>query len=162
MAKPGLAILAVMRKLKGEKYRSKAFAKLAFSNYLSRIENPKSSRDWLSRDEAIIAKYRNDEYCRFIFTVTAYRDLITMIYFSNSKECFENTKKDVPYLMCSGDMDPVGNWGKGVVEVYDNYKKYGVKDITLNMYKDGRHEMLNEINKAEVYSDILSWMESKI
>ena len=55
----------------GEKYRSKPFAKLAFSNYLSRIENPKSSRDWLTRDDDIITKYRNDEYCRFIFTVSA-------------------------------------------------------------------------------------------
>ena len=59
-------------------------------------------------------------------------------------------------------MDPVGNWGKGVREVYDNYLKNGVKDVTLKLYEGGRHEMLNEINKDEVYSDLLNWVESKI
>lgn len=161
MTKPGLLLLAIMIKLKGEKYRSKFFAKLAFSNYLSKIENPKSSRDWLTRDDTVIEKYRNDEYCRFIFTVTAYRDLITAIKISNSSECFENTKKDIPYYIFSGDMDPVGSWSKGVREVYENYIKSGAEDVTLKLYEGGRHEMLNETNKAEVYSDILNWMETK-
>ena len=56
----------------------------------------------------------------------------------------------------------MGDWGKGVREVYDNYLKNGVKDVTLKLYEGGRHEMLNEINKDEVYSDLLNWVESKI
>lgn len=162
LAKPALAILAVLIKFKGERHRSKFFAKLAFGNYLSRIENPKTSRDWLTRDEAVIEKYGKDEFCRFIFTVTGYRDLVTIIEQSNSKKCFENTKKNIPYYIFSGDMDPVGNWGKGVTEVYNNYKSNGVEDVTLKLYEGGRHEMLNEINKSEVYTDILNWLESKI
>ena len=162
MAGPGLLILKLMIKFKGEKYRSKPFAKLAFSNYLDKIENPKSSRDWLTRDEVVIEKYGKDEYCRFIFTVSGYKDLLTIINVCNSKECFEKTKKDIPYYIFSGDMDPVGDWGKGVREVYDNYLKNGVKDVTLKLYEGGRHEMLNEINKDEVYSDLLNWVESKI
>ena len=74
---------------------------------------------------------------------------------------FENTKKDMPYLIMSGDMDPVGEWGKKTKEVYENYKKVGVKDIELKLYQGGRHEMLNELNKEEVYADILNWLENK-
>lgn len=53
---------------------------------------------------------------------------------------------------------PVGSNTKGVLQVYKAYKKAGIKDITCKFYKDGRHEMLNEINKEEVYKDIISWL----
>lgn len=162
MVDPGLALVSVMTKFKGERYRSKLMVKLMFGRYLDKIENPKTTRDWLTRDDEYIQKYRKDEYCSFIFTLSGYKDLLTIIKVSNSDECFENTKKDIPYFMFSGDMDPVGDWGKGVKTVYEKYKKVGVKDITLNLYKDGRHEMLNELNKDEVYKDILNWLESKI
>ena len=72
-----------------------------------------------------------------------------------------NTNKEIPYFIFSGDMDPVGEWGKGVRTVYGQYQKY-VKDVTLKLYPEGRHEMLNEINRDEVYSDVLNWIESKI
>ena len=65
------------------------------------------------------------------------------------------------YFM-SGDKDPVGECGKGVKLAYENFKKAGMKDVSIKLYKDGRHEMLNEINKAEVYADILAWINSRI
>ena len=34
----------------------------------------------------------------------------------------------------------------------------GLKDVTEKYYRDGRHEMFNEINRAEVYRDLLTWM----
>ena len=53
----------------------------------------------------------------------------------------------------------MGDWGKGVEQVCERYKNAGVRDITLNLYSGGRHEMLNELNKEEVYEDILNWIE---
>lgn len=162
MIEPGLATISIMMKFKGERHRSKMVVKIMFGRYLDKIPNPKSTRDWLSRDEAYVQKYRKDEYCSFIFTLSGYKDLITIIKISNSEDCFKKTKKDIPYYMFSGDMDPVGDYGKGVREVYEAYKKVGVKDITLNLYEGGRHEMLNEINKTQVHADILNWLETKI
>ena len=59
-------------------------------------------------------------------------------------------------------MDPVGEYGKGLEEVCENYKNNGVKDVTLTLYEGGRHEMLHELNRAEVYTDIYNWIESKL
>ena len=64
----------------------------------------------------------------------------------------------MPILMISGDQDPVGNYGKGVLEVY-NVLKENRCQVTLILYEDGRHEILNEINRQEVYHDILSWIK---
>ncbi|MBQ5782006.1 MAG: alpha/beta fold hydrolase [Oscillospiraceae bacterium] len=161
MAGPGLALVALLTKIYGDRHRSKFMVKVTFGSYLKKIENPKSSRDWLTRDNDYIQKYRKDEYCSFIFTLSGYKDLITIIRLSNSEECYRDTNKEIPYFIFSGDMDPVGEWGKGVRTVYGQYQKY-VKDVTLKLYPEGRHEMLNEINRDEVYSDVLNWIESKI
>ncbi len=61
-------------------------------------------------------------------------------------------------LFFSGVKDPVGNDGKGVLEVYNKFKKAGVKNITMKLFTDGRHEMLNELNKDEVYELVLDWI----
>jgi alpha-beta hydrolase superfamily lysophospholipase len=55
-------------------------------------------------------------------------------------------------------MDPVGAFEAGIKNVYENFKIKGVTNITLNIYKDARHEVLNEINREEVYQDIGNWM----
>ena len=60
----------------------------------------------------------------------------------------------------SGDCDPVGNFGKGTTKLYKKLSKIGIKDVTLKLYKDGRHEMLNETNKQEVFENILEWINS--
>ena len=58
----------------------------------------------------------------------------------------------------AGDMDPVGNYGKGPKEVHDKLKRAGLENIKLIIYPEGRHEMLNETNKEEVYSQIFDWL----
>ena len=159
---PGKILIDTFIKIKGKKATSKLITKIIFGSYLKRIEKPKTASDWLTRDEEMVKKYRSDSACRFYFTLSGYKDLVTILDIANKKECFENTKKDIPYLIVSGDMDPVGEWGKGVKTVYQNYKNSGVKDVTLNLYPEGRHEMLNELNREDVYADILNWVESKI
>ncbi len=161
LAAPGKALIGMFIRFKGDKATSKFITKVIFGSYLSKIKNPKTASDWLTRDEAAVAKYRSDEYCRFYFTLGGYKDLVTIQSLSNTAECFENTKKDIPYLIVSGDMDPVGEWGKGVKQVYENYKNAGVRDVELKLYDGGRHEMLNELNKEEVYADILNWTKEK-
>lgn len=161
LAAPGKILISLFIKFKGDKATSKFITKVIFGSFLSKIKNPKTASDWLTRDEKAVEKYRSDDLCRFYFTLGGYKDLIEIQSVSNKAECFENTRKDIPYLIVSGDMDPVGEWGKGVEQVYENYKNAGIKDVELKLYKDGRHEMLNELNKEKVYDDILSWLESR-
>ena len=70
------------------------------------------------------------------------------------------TQPDVILLM-SGAKDPVGNSGKGVKQVYGWLKKTG-HSPELKLYEGGRHEMLNEANRDEVYRDVLSWLERRL
>ena len=61
----------------------------------------------------------------------------------------------------SGDRDPIGKDGKGVLRLRDRYVILGVKNVSCKLYEGGRHEMLNEINKEEVMKDIISWLNER-
>ena len=44
--------------------------------------------------------------------------------------------------------------------MYTQYKKLGITDVTLKLYPDMRHEILNEKDRDVVYNDILAWIEA--
>ena len=62
----------------------------------------------------------------------------------------------------SGEKDPVGNFSKGVTEVYNMYKNSGVNDLSYKIYKDCRHETLNELNREEVFADVKQWLDKHV
>lgn len=157
----GRMAITAMIKIKGEMHRSKDIVKMMFGKYLDKIENPKTPSDWITRDDELVALYRKDKYCQFTFTLAGFRDLMDVLMLSNSKETFENTPDELPLYIFSGSMDPVGDYGMGIMQVVDGYKAAGCSDVTLKLYDGGRHEMLNELNKEEVYADLISWLNEK-
>ena len=78
-------------------------------------------------------------------------------------EAFSNTPKSLPIFIFSGEMDPVGGKnGKDVKKVYGKYRDTGNPDVTLKLYSGARHETINEINRKEIYSDVIMWMNSRV
>ena len=116
---------------------------------------------WISRDREIVEAYKNDDFCSFICTGQFYVDLLGGVLIANNRENLTSLPADFPILICSGDRDPVGNYGKGVKQVYNDMLAAGLRDVTCKLYKGGRHEMLNEINRESVYTDILQWLNNK-
>ena len=114
--------------------------------------------DWLSRDDEQVDKYVADPFCGGVFSIGFFNDMLKGVLFVSKQKNINKTPKDLPVLIFSGDKDPVGNNGKGVTEVYNKFKKAGVKNLSLKLFTDGRHEMLNETNKNEVYQFILNWL----
>ena len=70
--------------------------------------------------------------------------------------------KEFPILLISGDKDPFGDMGKGVKWVYEMYKSLGFKDVNISLYKDGRHEILNDKQREEVTKEIIDWINAHI
>ena len=69
--------------------------------------------------------------------------------------------KSLSTLVISGEQDPVGGFGKGVKYVFDNLKKNSA-DVQLKLYPGARHELFNETNREEVFSDLINWIEGVI
>ncbi len=150
-------IIRFMKGLLGNKYRSSFIDKAAFGVNNARIKNPQTKHDWLTRDTSIVDAFKNDKKSQFIFTLSGFLDVLTLLSFVSDKSWPSKISKTLPILLLSGDADPCGGYGKGVLCVYDRLK-LAACNVTLKMYKDGRHEMLNEINRLEVYKDLLNFL----
>jgi len=145
----------------GWKDKSTQINKMVFGSNNKAIPNPKTSMDWLSRDEKQVELYIKDPYCGGQFDNGFYEDLLNgVLYVSNSKNLM-TVPKALPLLLISGGEDPVGNRGKGVKQVEELLKSIGMKNVKTILYSGARHEILNEINRQEVFEDIFQWL-SKI
>ena len=158
----GCAAASLMVKRNGPRGDGKALNDMAFGSYCSKIANPRTPFDWLSRDEENVDRYMADPLCGFVAKVSLYRDMMVGIRFITSQKNIDRMSKEQPIYFMSGAADPVGDYGKGVERAYQAFCKAGLHDVTIRLYPDGRHEMLNEINKDRVYSDILNWLNSKM
>lgn len=146
----------------GSKYRSETLQKLAFGSYLKKIDKPSGPNDWLSRDAELIRRYSEDALCGYTVSAALMRDMMFGLDFIRKPANLAKMKKTMPVLFFSGTDDPVGGWSKGVRRVVASFIRAGMKDVTLRLYDGGRHEMLNETNKQEVYDDVLAWLDEKI
>ncbi|MEG0853367.1 MAG: alpha/beta fold hydrolase [Angelakisella sp.] len=145
---------------KGPMHVSKAVDSMVNGTFNKHIKDAHGSSDWLSKDTDLVNKYAQDIYCNFKFTASAYHDLFTMMERCNRREWFASIPKELPILIFSGDEDPVGDYGKGPTQVANRLRGAWVKKVELHLYPGGRHEMINETNRAEVYEDIRKWIES--
>lgn len=136
--------------------------KLSFGSYNKKIENPATTFDWLSRDAAKVQEYIDDPLCGFICTSQFYIDLIDGVTLANSPALAANLPATLPMLIISGDCDPVGNFGKGVVKVHQLYERAGIEDLTLELVSGARHEVLNETDRTETMELIRSWIAQRI
>ena len=155
----GLAVISITKLFKGDHYISKLIDKLAFGSYNNKFtdgENVKGS--WLTTDMEIRKKYWADDFCTFKFTVSAMGDLIRLMKYSNRGAWFKNIPSTLPILIVSGEEDPVGNYGKGIILVSEKLQKNG-KNARHILYKGARHEILNDFTYDTVKEDILQFIE---
>ena len=130
-------------------------------NKFSSISIPEktSDLDWLSKNAENREIYAADELCGFTFTISGYRDVYALASECSGKSWAAIVPPNMPILMISGALDPVGMNGKGVISASDNLVLAG-KDPTVILYPGDRHEILNEDDKDRVYNDVLSWLNS--
>ena len=160
----GMAVIRLKIKQKGDRARSDLVNRLAFGSYLRRIPHPNTPYDWITRDTEIVRRYAEDPLCTFTFTLNGFQVLVGVQDLVNRKEWADRLCAwgCPPVLLLSGEEDPVGAYGKGVRKVYNRLRQAGAQDVQLKLYPGARHEMLNEINREQVYQDILAWCEERL
>jgi alpha-beta hydrolase superfamily lysophospholipase len=155
----GIIISKIESMIKGKKTQSPLLDNLSFGSFNKPFKPNRTKFDWLSRDNAEVDKYVDDPFCGTIFKAGFFNDLLKGIKKINTPFNINSIPKDLPVYLFSGSDDPVGDFTKGVQKIYKSYKKAGIKNLKMKFYENGRHEMLNEINREEVFNDIIDWFE---
>lgn len=145
----------------GSKKRAPFLDRMNFGSYNKGFQPNRTKFDWLSRDTREVDRYIQNPYCGQVVSYGFFECLLDGMGKIHQHSELIKIKKDLPIYLFSGKLDPVGMQGKSVRWLVQTYKSLGIEDVTLKLYEGGRHEMLNEINREEVISDIVSWLIKK-
>lgn len=161
LVQSGLIISSLLSKFKGPKHRSPYLNNLMFGGKKYTALSTRTAYDWLSRSNPIVGAYIHDPYCGFVCTSSFYHDLLKLVQKEISKKQIQLTRKDLPLFIISGEKDPVGGYGKEINKFINILKKSGFTNVSSKLYPECRHEILNELNKEDIYSDIQSWISKR-
>ena len=146
----------------GETNPSEKLQGMVFGSYNKKVEHQRTDFDWLSRDPREVDAYVAHPLCGFTACCGLLRDMMKGIYYIQQSENLANMRKELPVFFIAGGDDPVGNYGKGVRSCADAFRKTGMQDVSVRIYPLCRHEILNEINKEEIFEDVAEFIDSKI
>lgn len=157
----GLVLSSLVAKFKGPKYVSPFLNNLIFGSKKYTSLSSRTAFDWLSRSNPVVGAYMHDPYCGFTCTASFYHDLIKLTQGATNRKLLRLTRPELPMFIISGEKDPVCGYGKEIKNYLSILKKAGYCNVSFKLYPESRHELLNELNYEEVYSDILNWLEKR-
>lgn len=146
----------------GEENTSPTIQKLTFETYNKNFAPNRTKYDWLCSNEESLDEYIKDPMRGEDFTAGLFRELLAGMEYTNIDKNIQKINKDMPIIFVSGDKDPVGNQSKGVIQAYNKFKKMGLKNVDIKLYKDLRHDILHEKCKNQIYEDIYNWLTKKV
>lgn len=158
----GKGVSSLYIRLKGPRHISRLITFLSLGVYNLKFRPNRTLADWISRDRAVVDAYVSDPLCRFVPTVGMFRDMMGGLQYISSPEHLARMDPGTPVGLFSGEDDPVGGRGRGVRKVAEYFRSVGCQDLTVKLYPGGRHEILNEINRDEVYRDLSAWLDAHL
>ena len=156
-----IKVVEAICKKTGETNPSESLQKMVFGSYNDKVEHFRTPCDWLTRDAKIVDAYIAHPLCGFTPACGLLRDMMKGIYYIQQPKNLAQMKKDLPVFFIAGGDDPVGSYGKGVRQAAEAFRQAGMTDVSVKIYPLCRHEILNEINKEEVFADVVQWIEKK-
>ena len=160
----GMAVCYLLAMFRGWHYRSRLVKKGAFGKSYAKycMDGSDPENSWLCRDSERVKKFYSDPLCGVDFTLNGYLGLFTTVSYDNQEKYIKQIRKDLPVLLISGSEDPVGDAGIGVKRVYRQYKKAGLEDVTIRLYEGDRHELINEFDRENVFTDVWEWVTNRL
>jgi alpha-beta hydrolase superfamily lysophospholipase len=132
---------------------------LDLSAFNTPFQPARTDFDWLSRDESVVDAYLADPLCGFGTDATSAKDMFVGARRLADPAEVARMPHDLPMYLAVGSKDPVNGGLTLLWPLVDRYRAAGLTDVTVRVYDDGRHEILNEINRAEVIDDLLQWLQ---
>jgi alpha-beta hydrolase superfamily lysophospholipase len=122
------------------------------------FEPARTPFDWLSRDNAEVDAFINDPLCFPSLKPDSMQSFLGAFPRLADPLEIRKVREDLPVYIFSGSDDPVGQRLEGVRVLIDRYRSAGLASIAHDFYSGGRHEMLHEINRRDVITNLLVWL----
>ena len=157
----GRAVAALERRRVGEDQASPTVDRLAFGAYNKQFAPNRTGFDWLSLNPENVDRYIADPLCGGSASIGLFREMLGGLRFIAKPGNLKKMNANTPVLFLSGAMDPVGEGGRGVRRAYRSFLKAGARDLSIQLYPELRHEILNEACREDVCHDLYLWLTEK-
>ena len=141
----------------GSDVPSRMLPKLTFQDWAKKVPDAKTDFDWLSRDEAEVAKYVADPLCGWDASVSMWQDLFLLIFAGADDANLKKVPRTMPFNLLGGEKDPATEGGKAVLALDKRMGALGFGDVECTVLPETRHESLNEINRDETTERFIQW-----
>jgi alpha-beta hydrolase superfamily lysophospholipase len=131
---------------------------LELSAFNTPFEPARTDFDWLTRDESAVDAYVADPLCGFSIDTASLQQLFAGAPGLADPAELARINRDLPLYLAVGSKDPVNAGLTLLWPLVDRYRAAGLHDVTVRVHDDARHEIFNEINRAEVIDDLLQWL----
>jgi len=160
--KGALTLAGILRRLKGPENYSKLLFDLTMGNLATEmLKNGEINKgyEWLTTDSSLYEEIEKDPFLHKKFTIGGNYDMITWIDRACDTKLAKRVKKDLPVYLMSGKLDPMNRGKVKLVEQF--YLEAGLNNLTFVEY-EGRHEMLNEVIREQVFADIVHFYKKQL
>lgn len=159
----GARLLAQAERLRlGKHGKSPLLRSLTFGAFNKKIPNPRTPCDWLSRDKFEVDKYVADPLCGFECSTQLFVDMFGGMIEIFAQENIEKLPKQLPIYILAGEHDPLNNKLAAIKKLHKALETAGMRNVTLRVYQEARHELLNETNRDEVTHDLIQWLDERL
>ncbi|MHA7580619.1 alpha/beta fold hydrolase [Paenibacillus vandeheii] len=145
--------------VQGASHPSMLLNALVFGGFNRSFRPATTPFDWLSRDSEEVKRFIDDPLCGAVCSAGFFRDFFKMLLDIHLPSNMKRIPKDKSVYLFSGEQDPVGLHGKGVLNLVSQYRELQLEDVEYRLYPGGRHEMLHETNRTEVAQHVVEWLE---
>ncbi len=153
-AKAGRLFCLCLSKVKGDRYRSKLIRQLSIGMFNRGF---KEANSWICSDEQVVKQFNEDKLCNFNFTLNGYYNLLSLMITAYQKQNHQ-VNKQLPILFISGENDPCLINQKAFNQAVKHLYNLGYTNIKSRLFKQMRHEILNEKDKQIVYQEIINFI----
>jgi len=158
----GIALLKAERFFKGSDVPSRLGPAFTFDTWAKSVKNARTDFDWLSRDEAEVAKYIADPLCGFDCSVSLWIDLLGMALAGGLHQNLARLPKDLPINLVGGGQDPATDRGTAMSWLAAQLKSLDIKNVHLTIYPEMRHETLNEFGREQAIIMLADWADGVV
>lgn len=155
-------VLKLITLITGKKRRLNWLNRTMYKTFNKNIVNQLTTSDWLSSDPEEVEQFNKDPYTGFLVSNQLIYETIKHMLLTSKGKNLNKIDPNLPILLISGKDDPLSEYGKGIRNLGNLYKKAGVKHITVHLYKNKRHEVLFEQGYTETWQHMYEWIEKQI
>lgn len=158
----GTAVARMEKMIFGAHHKSRLIEVLSFGSYAAKFKAEKSPHAWVCSDSNVYREYGESDLCGFTFSDDGYLALFELMKRAYDVKHWKCTNEKMPVLFVAGEDDPcIGN-PRQYAQAVKAMRRAGYLDVRGKLYRDMRHEILNERNKEKVYHDLVAYINRKV